>query len=54
MLMQPLKTLSSLVIFICILITTGYSQTPVKNYEKEWKKVEAFAKKNLPKSLLPR
>ena len=50
MLMQPLKTLSSLVVFICILITPGYSQTPVKTYEKEWKKVEAFAKKNLPKS----
>ena len=50
MLMQPLKTLSSLVVFICILITNGYSQTSVKGYEKEWKKVEAFAKKNLPKS----
>jgi hypothetical protein len=50
MLMQPLKTLSSLAVFICILITSSYSQTPVKNYEKEWKKVEAFAKKNLPKS----
>ena len=50
MLMQPLKTLSSLVVFICILITSGYSQTTVKTYEKEWKKVEAFAKKNLPKS----
>ena len=50
MLMQPLKTLSSLVVFICILITNGYTQTPVKAYEKEWKKVEAFAKKNLPKS----
>jgi Bacterial Alpha-2-macroglobulin MG10 domain/Alpha-2-macroglobulin family/MG2 domain len=50
MLMQPLKTLSSLAVFICILITTGYSQAPVKNYEKEWKKVGDFAKKNLPKS----
>ncbi|HEX6169419.1 MAG TPA: alpha-2-macroglobulin family protein [Chitinophagaceae bacterium] len=50
MLMQPLKTLSSLVVFICILVTNGYSQAPVKTYEKEWKKVEAFAKKNLPKS----
>jgi hypothetical protein len=48
--MQPLKTLSSLAVFICILITTGYSQPPVKSYEKEWKKVEGFAKKNLPKS----
>src|SRR6185369_5639748 len=53
MLMQLLKTLSSLVILICILITNGYSQTPVKNYEKEWKKVdELITKKNLPKSAL--
>src|SRR6187431_634964 len=50
MLMQPLKTLSSLVVFICVLVTSIYSQTPVKTYEKEWKKVEALAKKNLPKS----
>ncbi|MBL7708741.1 MAG: alpha-2-macroglobulin, partial [Chitinophagaceae bacterium] len=28
------------------------SQPPVKNYEKEWKKVEEFNKKNLPKSAL--
>lgn len=28
------------------------SQPPVKNYEKEWKKVEEFTKKNLPKSAL--
>ena len=53
MLMQPLKTLSSLVILICILITNGYSQTPVKNYEKEWKNVdELITKKKLPKTAL--
>lgn len=28
------------------------SQPPVKNYEKEWKNVEEFNKKNLPKSAL--
>ena len=50
MLMQPLKTLLSLVVFLLFLLHNGYSQAPVKNYEKEWKKVEAFAKKNLPKS----
>jgi len=53
MLMQPLKTLSSLAFLICILLTNGYSQTPVKNYEKEWKKVdELITKKKLPKSAL--
>jgi hypothetical protein len=45
-----LKTLSSLVVFICILITNGYSQTLVKSYEKEWKKVEALIEKGLYKS----
>ncbi|HKC34567.1 MAG TPA: hypothetical protein VKB95_00840, partial [Chitinophagaceae bacterium] len=51
--MQPLKTLSSLVVFICILITNSYAQTPVKNYEKDWKKIdELISKKNLPKSAL--
>ena len=27
-------------------------QQPIKNYEKEWKKVDDFVKKNLPKSAL--
>src|SRR5215203_2407765 len=53
MLMQPLKTLSSLVIFICILITNGYSQAPAKTYQKEWKNIdELIHKKNLPKTAL--
>src|SRR4030095_49081 len=53
MLMQPLKTISSLVVFICILITTGYSQAPLKTYEKEWKKVdELITKQNLPQSAI--
>ncbi len=53
MLMQPLKTLLSLVILICILITNGYSQAPVKNYKKEWKNVdELITKKKLPKTAL--
>lgn len=30
----------------------GFSQGPVKNYTKEWKKVEDFTNKNLPKSAL--
>src|SRR5688572_25822159 len=50
MLMQPLKTLIAGVVLILVFITAGYAQTPVKTYEKEWKKVQAFAKKNLPKS----
>ena len=53
MLMQPLKILSSLAFLICILITNGYSQTPVKTYEKEWKNVdELITKKKLPKTAL--
>ncbi len=33
-----------------VMITSG--QYPIKNYEKEWKKVEGFAAKGLPKSAL--
>ena len=33
-----------------VLITSG--QYPIKNYEKEWKKVEDFVEKGLPKSAL--
>src|SRR6185503_4826645 len=50
MLMQPFRILSSLAIFLLVFIITGSAHTPVKNYEKEWKKVEAFAKKGRPKS----
>ena len=53
MLMQPLKTLLSLAIAFCIFITNGYSQAPVKKYEKEWKNIdELITKKNLPKTAL--
>ncbi|HET6769065.1 MAG TPA: alpha-2-macroglobulin, partial [Chitinophagaceae bacterium] len=51
--MQPLKTLLSLVVLIFVIITTGHSQTPVKTYEKEWKKVDdLITKKKLPKTAL--
>jgi len=30
----------------------SHSQTPVKNYDKEWKKVEQFSQKGLPQSAL--
>ena len=53
MLMQPLKIISSLAVFILVFITTGYSQTPVKKYEKEWKNIdELITKKKLPKTAL--
>ncbi len=44
------------IIFLISLITLSFctmnahSQNPIKNYTKEWKKVENFAKKGLPKS----
>src|SRR5688572_16535597 len=48
--MQPLKILWFFLILI-LSVTYGYGQTPIKNYEKEWKKVdELIRKKNLPKS----
>jgi len=53
MLMQPLKIISSLAVFILVFITAGYSQTPVKKYEKEWKGIDdLITKKRLPKTAL--
>src|SRR5512139_1138023 len=53
MFMQPLKTLSSLGFFLLFFIITAKAQTPIKNYEKEWKNVdELIIKKKLPKSAL--
>ncbi|MBL7748659.1 MAG: alpha-2-macroglobulin, partial [Chitinophagaceae bacterium] len=37
---------------VSIVSMSANSQIPVKNYEKEWKKVEAFTEKGLPKSAL--
>lgn len=40
-----------ILIFIC-LIRSGSAQMPVKNYAAQWKKVESFIEKELPKSAL--
>ena len=50
MFMQPLKTLLSLTICTLVFFVNGFSQTPIRKYEKEWKQVQSYAKKNLPKS----
>ncbi len=52
MLMQPLRLLLQTTLFIAIITTTAMAQTPVKNYEKEWKKIDALIEKELPKSAL--
>ncbi len=50
--MKILKNLLFTFSFISLLSMNANSQAPVKNYEKEWKKVEAFIEKQLPKSAL--
>src|SRR6266496_5308687 len=50
--MQKIKILFFITIIFCLFIFPANGQHPIKNYEKEWKKVEGFAKKNLPKSAL--
>ena len=50
--MQKIKTLFLITIVSCLFIFPVNGQQPIKNYEKEWKKVDGFAKKNLPKSAL--
>jgi hypothetical protein len=41
-----------LIIITCISIMEANSQNPIKNYTTEWKKVEGFIQKGLPKSAL--
>lgn len=48
--MQPFKTFFSLFSLIFFITINSAAQTPLKYYEKEWKKVHSLAKKNLPKS----
>jgi hypothetical protein len=49
---QIVKTLILTVITVLFVTMSARSQTPVKNYEAEWKKVDAFIAKELPKSAL--
>ncbi|HEY6502346.1 MAG TPA: alpha-2-macroglobulin family protein [Chitinophagaceae bacterium] len=50
------KSFAAGLVFITVLLTLvnikADSQQPVKKYEKEWKKVDDFVKKELPKSAL--
>src|SRR5436190_230028 len=50
--MQNIKTLFLITILSGLFILPVNGQQSIKNYDKEWKKVEGFAKKNLPKSAL--
>ncbi|MFZ1311948.1 MAG: alpha-2-macroglobulin, partial [Chitinophagaceae bacterium] len=50
--MQTVRTFFLTVSLFSLFAMNAGSQQPIKNYEKEWKKVEAFNKKELPKSAL--
>jgi hypothetical protein len=50
--MPIFKSLSLTILIFALLGTNASSQQRVKSYEKEWKKVEEFVKKELPKSAL--
>ena len=50
--MPFLKAISLTLILFSLFAMNTNGQTPVKNYEKEWAKVEAAVKKGLPKSAL--
>ncbi|MBL7725435.1 MAG: alpha-2-macroglobulin [Chitinophagaceae bacterium] len=50
--MQLLKNLLLTVSLFSLFTMNASSQQPIKNYEKEWKKVEGFVQKGLPKSAL--
>jgi TonB-dependent SusC/RagA subfamily outer membrane receptor len=51
--MQPFKPLLSLATLLFVFVIASHAQAPVKDYEKEWQKVdELISKKNLPESAL--
>jgi hypothetical protein len=50
--MQPLRSFFIFLILSTFITTQISAQPIVKNYEKEWKQVDAFIKKELPKSAL--
>ncbi|MEO7922525.1 MAG: alpha-2-macroglobulin family protein [Chitinophagaceae bacterium] len=50
--MQAVKTLILFLGCLSLFRMDAFNQIPVKNYEKEWKKVESFTEKGLPKSAL--
>ena len=50
--MRHLNNLFLTILFTCFNVMNSHSQTPVKNYDKEWKKVEQFSQKGLPQSAL--
>ncbi len=52
MIMQPLRAVLIFLIFSIFISLQIKAQPIVKNYEKEWKQVDAFIKKELPKSAL--
>jgi hypothetical protein len=50
--MSIIKSIFLSMILFSLFSNGGSAQGPIKNYAKEWKKVENFAKKGLPKSAL--
>lgn len=50
--MQSFKTLFLSISLFVFTIMEADSQLPIKNYDKEWKQVEALVKKGLPQSAL--
>src|SRR5262245_44163009 len=52
MTLRPYRILFVFLFIFSILNSNVLSQAPIKNYDKEWKKVDDLVKKNLPKSAL--
>lgn len=50
--MRLLNNLFLILTFTCLFVMKSNSQPPVKQYANEWKKVEQFSQKGLPKSAL--
>ena len=49
---KPFRFIIASMISYLLMMGSSFSQQPIKTYDKEWKQVNEFLKKSLPKSAL--
>jgi hypothetical protein len=49
---KPFRFITASILFHLLIIVPAFSQQPLKTYDKEWKQVNEFVKKELPRSAL--
>src|SRR5438045_3121028 len=49
---KPFRFITASILFHLLIIVPAFSQQPLRTYDKEWKQVNEFVKKELPRSAL--